>query len=265
MIASMAYAGQVLNEERYTQAAVKAAHFVLDKLRTDQGLLRRFRDGEARFPAYLDDYAFLVHGLIELYQATFETEWIEKAAEINKEMVELFFDKEAGGFYFSQEKDPTLLTRGKEYYDGAKPSGNSIAVMNLLRLSEFTGNQTFKESAVKILEGISGSLETAPNAYTQSLVALEFLLSSPMEIAVVGTQDLKNTETLLEAVRQPFSPNKVVAFTGKNKADKEIPISYLKGKIAIGGKPSVYICRNYTCKKPLTEPAEVRSALQGGL
>ena len=263
MIAAFAYGGQTLDEPKYTAAAEKAADFILSKLTSKSGLLRRYRDGEAGIPAYLDDYAFLVHGLIELYQATFDHRWLAEARDLNGEMIKRYGDPEGQGFFFTQQGDESLLTRTKDFYDSAHPSGNAIAVLNLLRLYEFTGNAALKESALGLLGQLSGGLAQAPAAFAQSLIALDFTLSSPMEIAVIGDREDRGTTSLLRAVRKTFAPAKVVAWSPDGKTDGAGKIPFLEGKIPIGGKPTAYICQNYTCKKPLTDAGEVARVLAG--
>ncbi len=261
MITTMAYAGSVLDEPRYTAAAERAGRFLLEHLWTKEGLLRRYREGEVRFPGYLDDYAFLVQGLIELYQSTFDIVWIEKALALNGEMVARFYDRKGGNFFFSQAGDASLISRTKELHDAAKPSGNAVAILNLLRLSEFTGEGKLREMAQTSLEALSGDLVETPGAFAHTLSALDFSLSAPMEIAVAGPPASPETQAMLRAIRKPFSPNKVVGLARETKGKHGATIPYLDRKIPIGDKPTVYICRNYTCKKPLTDPEEVRRAL----
>ncbi len=262
MIGSLAYAGQVLNAPAYTAAAVKAAYFIMDNLATNHGLLRRYRDGVAGIPAYLTDYAFLVQGLIELYQATFEPQWLTMALKLNRAMLERFTDAKGGGFFFSRQGDPTLIVRSKKIHDGALPSGNAAALLNMLRLSEFTEDAALRDKAAKILIRLAEPALSSPGAYAQTLTALNFLRGPHMEIAVAGFPGHTTTRALLHAVRRPFLPNKVLAFTIDGEPGRRNPVAFLAGKVPIAGKPTVYICRDSTCKRPLTDPREVRQALQ---
>ncbi len=262
MIGTLAYGAEVLREPRYSGAAEKAARFILQNLFAGKELLRRWRDGEAKYPGYLDDYAFFVQGLIQLYQATFNPEWITEAVTLNQEMVDRFYDPKGGGFFFAQRGDPTLITRSKEFYDGAKPSGNAVALLNLLRLSEFTGRKELREMAETTLQEMTEDLKTSPTAFPQSLTALEFLLASPMEIAVAGPPESEETQALIRAVTAPFVPNKVVGLTWEKEKSVAKTLPFLTGKTKIRGKPAVYICRNYTCRRPLTDPVKVGKVLR---
>ncbi|NOY54100.1 MAG: thioredoxin domain-containing protein [Deltaproteobacteria bacterium] len=262
MIGALAYAAEVLDEPRYARAGEKSARFIMKNLMEGKDLLRRYRDGEARYPGYLDDYAFFVQGLIELYQATFNPEWITTALSLNRKMVERFYDPKEGGFFFAREEDPTLLTRNKEFHDGAKPAGNAIALLNLLRLAEFTGRKDLRGMAEKTLKGMTAGIKEFPAAFPQSLTALEFLLSSPFEIIVAGSPKNEETHALIQAVTAPFVPNKVVALAGEKKSNLVKTLPFLTGKTSIQGIPAVYICRNHTCQRPLTDPVEVDRAMK---
>ncbi|HLG43288.1 MAG TPA: thioredoxin domain-containing protein, partial [Planctomycetota bacterium] len=183
MIAAFAKAAQILDEPAYVQAASRAADFVLSKLRRADGrLLRRFRDGEASIPAFLDDYAFLVWGLLELYEAGFDARYLAEAAKLNREMLGLFWDAEGGGLYFDASDGEKLIMRKKEIYDGAVPSGNSVAALNLLRLGRIAADAELERRAEAVFKAFSGDLTRAPSGHAQALIALDFAAGPAREI-----------------------------------------------------------------------------------
>ena len=168
-------------------ARARKGYFILTKLRgTDSRLFRRFRHGSVVYPGYLDDYAFLVWELIELYEATFEVHYLEEAVALNKAMIDIFWDKKDGGFYFTGKGNEDLITVSKDAYDGALPSGNSVAAQNFLRLSRITGNVDLEKMAEQLIRFFSGEAKASPMGYTQLLVAVDFIAGPAQEIVIAG-------------------------------------------------------------------------------
>jgi len=187
MIAALARGAQVLGDKAYSDAAEGAVEFLLIKLRKPDGrLLHRFREGEAGVAAHLDDYAFLVWGLIETYEATFDARFLKTALELNKDMIRHFWDQQGGGLYFTSDDAENLIVRNKEVYDGALPSGNAVAMLNLLRLGRFTGEADLEDRAFKLQRGFSQQVRQFPSGYTQFLSAVDFSLGSSHEVVISG-------------------------------------------------------------------------------
>ncbi len=255
MISSLAYGSQVLGDKAYLTAAQEAAGFILNKLQRDGKLLKRYRGGEASIAAYLDDYAFLVAGLIDLYQAGFEVKYLKQAINLTNDMVDLFWDDDNTGFFFSGKNNEELISKTKEFYDGALPSGNSVAALDLLRLSRLTMNTDWEKKAHQMLQNFSGTIQKQPTAYAQMLCALDFHLGPTKEIVLAG--DLNSSETLemLKAINQRFLPNKVLAFhfDGKSGLDLEKLIPFTEGFKMQAGKTTAYVCENYVCQRPTSE------------
>ncbi len=260
MIAALARGSQVLGDERYALAARRAADFLLTTLRDEGGrLLHRYRDGEAGIAGSVDDYAFLVWGLIELYETTFETRYLRDAVELTREMLTRFWDDNAGGLFFAPADGEELLIRKKEIYDGATPSGNSVAALNLIRLARITADPDLERKAALTGRAFSGSIREFPMGYTQMLVALEFALGPSHEVVVVGTPDADQTRSMLSTLRGVFLPNKVVVFRQADTQDPELLelIPYAAGMQTIDGNATAYVCRNHACDLPTTDPDEM--------
>ena len=254
MIHAMALAGRVLDEPRYTGAAVRAAEFIWTHLRKDGGLLRSCRGGEVRYDGYLDDYAAFANSLATLYETTFTGTWLERAREIADRMIEVFWDKENGAFFYTRADDPTLLVRPKPGFDGSEPSGNSMAALLLLRLAGLTGESRYRERAETVLAVNHANLNSIPEALPKMLCAVDFWLRPPKEIAVFGPKDEEDTQALLREVWTRFLPNKIVAGGSGDGAGEAQHAPLLEGKGVINGQPAAYVCRNYACTAPVTTP-----------
>lgn len=265
MIAALAKAAQALDEPEYARAAAKAADFVLEKMQDPSGrLYRRYREGELANPGYLEDYAFLVWGLIELYEATFKLRFLEEALRLNRLMIDLFWDEKGGGFYFTPRDGEALITREKEIYDGAVPSGNSVALLNLLRLSKVSGATDLEEKADRLLRAFSVSVAATPMAYTQFLNALDWITGPSQEIVIAGDPKEPATEQMVRTLQQPFLPNKILLFKSTGPEGNELSrlAPFAGSWEAVGGRPTAYLCQGYTCQRPLTDLDELRSRLQ---
>jgi uncharacterized protein YyaL (SSP411 family) len=262
MIAALAKGAQVFNSTRFLKAAVNAIRFILEKLqRTDGRLIHRYREEEATVDGNLDDYAFLVWGLIELYETTFDTEYLEAALRLQDDMLEHFWDRESGGFFFKSDDSEKLLIHHKEFRDGAIPSGNSVTFLNLIRLSRMTGKTHYEEKAATLARAVSSHEEGTPSHNTMFLAALDFLIGPTYEITIVDSPDSKETRNMLEAIRTRFVPNKVVLLKKEDQKDLENLAEFTKDMKTIGNKTTVYVCKDFVCSKPITEIKEVLKIL----
>ena len=270
MIAALARGAWVLGDPAYAEAAERAASFLLENVRDPQGgLLHRYRDGEAAVPGFLDDYAFLVWGLLELYPATFRAEHLRRVLALTEAMLERFWDEENGGLYFTAAGAETPLVRRKEFYDGATPSGNAVALHNLLRLGHLTGRTDLLERADRLARALAPLADASPTAHTHALVGLDFALGPAAEIVIVGEPDREDTQALLQEVRGRFLPRCVVLLRSSSGAEElaEIaPLVNVKELRAVEGegrgRATAYVCREQSCSAPVTSAGELGRLLE---
>jgi len=264
MIAALSKGSQVFGEKAYADAAANAAQFILKNLRTNDGrLLRRFRQKEALYPGYLDDYAFLVWGLIELYEATFDIIFLEEAVALNQAMLDIFWDDQHGGLYFTGKGNESLITQSKDLYDGALPSGNSVAALNFLRISRITGNSELEQKAEQLIQAFSKDITSSPIAYTQLLASVDFMFGPAREIVISGDPLLKDTQAMVKAVRKRFLPNKVVLlYPQGSEGQKLVALSPFVGNmVPTDKKPTAFVCEQYACKTPITDAEQLENLL----
>jgi uncharacterized protein YyaL (SSP411 family) len=254
MIASLSKASTILGENIYSDMAENAAKFILDNMLTEDVLHHRYRDGNTGIPGFLNDYAFLTWGLIELYEATFKTEYLEEALSLNSTLIDDFWDKSNGGFYFNSDKSHELPVRKKEIYDGAIPSGNSVALKNLLRLGRYTGNPDLEKKASETLRAFSSKITELPTANTNALMGLDFLIGPSYEVIIAGEKESQDTKKILRIIYDNFIPNRILLLK-TNELEKIA--EYVKNYQKIDGKSTVYICRNYSCELPTTDPEKI--------
>jgi uncharacterized protein YyaL (SSP411 family) len=262
MISAFAVGYRVFRERRYLDAATSAARFIIDNLRDEGQLLRRYRDGEASIPGTLEDYAYLVAGLLDLYEASFESHWLREALQLTGTMTELFWDEADGGFFSNLTSELELAVAIKDAYDGPIPSGNSVAAQNILRLAALTDNEELKKRAETIFRAFRATLDQSPLEHTQMLCAVAFSLSSPAQV-VLASPDKEEAQAFAAELGRHFLPHNVVAFSQPGVTESELPelTPLISGKVAIEGKPTVYICEEYTCKAPITDLEELKRVL----
>jgi uncharacterized protein len=263
MIGAMAMAGRALDEPKYIEAAQKAVSFIQNKLRLDNGrLLHRFRDGESGLPAHLDDYAFYTFGLIELYEATFEVRHMKEAIRLAGVMNDLFADKKGGGFFLSASDSETILVRPKELYDGAIPSGASLAFYNLARLSRITGESRFEEEAASIASAFGGDVGEAASSHTSFLAALDFAIGPSVEIVIAGEKESPDTKEMIKSLKSVYAPNKVVLFRSTKNASKLASIApFTAGQSMLNGRATAYVCVKQSCSFPTGDIEKMLSHL----
>lgn len=268
MVASLARGAAAAGEERWLEAAEKAVDFIRGSLRRDDGrLLARYRDGEAAFPGYLDDYAFLQWGLLELYDTTLRPEYLKMSLQLMDQMTDLFWDRDRGGFFFYGKDAEELIARPKEVYDGALPSGNSVAAMNMLRLARITGREELSGLANRLFRAFAGMVRDYPKAHTFFLTAFQSAVTPSREIVITGKAGSEGVRRMVEAVHREFLPETVMVFRPENGEAREVeelaPLA--RGRKPIDGMPAAYICENFACRQPVTDVDELVTMIRGGV
>ncbi len=256
MISAYAKAYQALNEPEYLEKAQLAAEFILDKLynAADKKLLHRWRDGEAKIDATLEDFSFFTQALIDLYEASFDEKYLKNAIELSEIMINDFYDESEGGFFDTSGRDKSILVRTKEDYDSAEPTGNSVAINNLLRLSALTGNTGWYDIAYKSVLAFSGKLERMPYAMPQMLIALDSLLYKPKQIIIAGSKNDETAYRMYRDVSSVFMPDKVVVKI--DPADAAGSVTFASKIVQNTGETTAYVCENFTCRLPVKTTEE---------
>jgi uncharacterized protein len=268
MISAFARAAQVLSEPRYLETAIQAADFVQAKLyrRKDHTLPRTYREGESKIDGFADDYAFLIQGLVDLYEASFDVHWLDLATALQERQNVLFWDKKAGAYYTTTGKDPNLFIRSLGDFDGAEPSPNSISALNLVRLSWFFDNKDWSRMAKQTINAFQAQLSQSASSLPQMLVALDASESTARQIVIAGKPDASDTLALLRQVNDRYQPNEIVILAdgGPGQAYFTRKIEFFKDVHPIQDKAMAYVCQNFVCQLPTSDPAAVSRQLDTG-
>ena len=258
MISALAKAAQVLQDEEYLKAAQNSAQFIKENLYEKERLGRRFREGEAKFTASLDDYAYLIQGLVDLYESDFDEQWLSWANELQKKQDEIFWDKKTGGYYFSEEGS-LLPGRNKRFDDNARPNSNAVSALNLLRLFNFTLHQPYREKAKTIFTLAGEMMSRSHNAFAQMFIALDFYLDRSKEVVVVGPKLSKDKDAIIQMLRDEFIPNKTLGYIAP---DTKSSFPVFENKTTFDGQTIVYVCENNICKFPTEDLSKALQLLR---
>jgi len=263
MISAFSKGYQAFSEEKFLLAAQRAADFILSNMTDDRGrLVRRYRRGVASLPAHVNDYAFLVQGLLDLYEASFDVRYLREAIRLVDLTIDLFWDDDEGALFYTALDGDKLLIRRKEIYDGAIPSGNSIASLNLLRLWRITARADYGEKAEKILRAFSGQVASHPSAHTQLMSSVDFNLGPSYEVVISGKSGSVDTRSMIQALQSEYIPNKVVIFRPPGEGSDITEIAgYTINQTGIDGQATAYVCQNFACRRPTTSIPTMLSSL----
>jgi uncharacterized protein YyaL (SSP411 family) len=267
MLAAFAEAARILGREEYRQAALRNAEFLLRELSTraagasqTRRLLRTWKDGRAKLNGYLEDYANLCEGLIVLYEATFDARWLYEARGLAEAMVDQFWSDALGGFYDTGRDHEALITRPRDVFDNATPSGGAVAASVLLKLAAMFGDEDAARRSVESLKGVSALMKRYASGFGQWLSALDFYLGHPKEIAFIGEPAAPGSQVLIDAIFRPYLPNRVIL--QKSNGTEGVGGPLLEGKNMLGDRPTVYVCQNYACQAPVTDVPTLKAQLQ---
>ena len=257
-ISAYARAAQVLGEPRYLETGSRAAEFVRTNLydKSRKILFRNYRGGRSGIEGFADDYAFVIQGLLDLYEASFDIEWLKFAVELQETQDRLFFDQKSGGYFTTSGSDMSVLLRMKDDNDSAEPAASSVATLNLLRLAQFRDDKQMQDRAQKTIDAFAPTLSHFASAMPQMLVSLDFSLSKPRQIVIAGKIANLETKALVKEVHRHFLPNKILILADDGDGQKYLgdKNEAIRAMTTIAGKPAAYVCENFTCKAPVTEP-----------
>jgi uncharacterized protein YyaL (SSP411 family) len=265
MISAYARAAQVIDEPRYLEIAARSANFVRTKLYDPSGkiLYRSYRESRSNVEGFADDYAMVIQGLLDLYEASFEVDWLKFAMQLQETQDRLFFDEKNGGYFSNSGRDKSVFVRMKDDNDGAEPAASSIAALNLLRLSQIYDDRKIAERAKKTISAFATILLQFPSGMPQMLVAVANSLGKPRQIVIAGKKDSSQTKALLKEVHRHFLPNKIVILADANEGQKYLGErnEAVRAMSLVEGKPAAYVCENFTCKAPVTDLKQLSDLL----
>ncbi len=267
MISAYARAGQVLDEPRYVETATRSARFLRTHLYDEKSklLFRNYREGRSDIEGFADDYSFVIQGLVDLYEASFDVEWLKFAVELQETQDRLFFDEKNGGYFSTSGKDKNVVMRMKDDNDSAEPAASSVTALNLLRLSQFRDDKQLEDRARKTIDAFASTISSFPSAMPQMLVAVDFSLSKPRQIVIAGRIDNTDTKALLKEVHRHFLPKTILILADGGESQKYLgeENEAIRAMSMIDGKPAAYVCENFTCKAPVTDPKSLAKLLSG--
>ena len=265
MISAYARAAQVLDEPRYLESATRAARFLRTKLYEEKSklLYRNYREGRSEIEGFADDYAFVIQGLVDLYEASFDVEWLKVAVELQATQDRLFFDEKSGGYFSTSGRQSSVPLRMKDDNDSAEPAASSIAAINLLRLAQFRDDKQLEDRAGKTIDAFAPTLSHFASAMPQMLVALDYSLGKPRQIVIAGKIDNVGTKTLVREVHRHFLPNTILVLADGAEGQKYLgeKNEAIRAMTMVAGKAAAYVCENFTCKTPVTDPKQLAELL----
>ena len=266
MISAYARAAQVLGDPHYLEIATRAAKFLQANLYDEKSklLYRNYREGRSKIEGFADDYSFVVQALLDLYETSFDVEWLKLATELQETQDRLFFDEKNGGYFSTRGDDPSVFLRIKDDNDGAEPAASSVAALNLLRLSQVRNEQSMSERARKTIGAFATTLSHFPSAMPQMLVALDYSLSKPRQIVIAGKKDAPETKALVNEAHRHFLPKTVVILAEGGEDQKYLgeKNEAIRAMSPVDGKPAAYVCQNFTCKAPVIDPKQLAELLK---
>lgn len=262
MISAFVDGYRILGEQKYLDAAVRAANFILDKMVKDGVLQRTYGKGQAKLDGYLDDYTYMVQCLLDLCSVDFSPRWYEQALALTQYMIENFVDTRDGSLFYTSQNHESLITRTKSFFDGSTPSSTSVAASNLVRLGRITGRDDYEKHATVIIRLYSQYFQKVPDQFSNMLCAMDMHLHEPLEIVLVADRTKDDWRELFEIIHSAYMPNAIILLKDVSTTDGALAESPLvQDRGLVSGKPAVYVCRGYTCDRPVTDARELRKKI----
>jgi uncharacterized protein YyaL (SSP411 family) len=266
MISAYARAARVLGDSHYLEVATRAAKFLRANLYDEKSklLYRNYREGRSDIEGFADDYVFVIQALLDLYETSFDVQWLKLAVELQEMQERLFYDEKNDGYFSTSGKDHSVFLRMKDDNDGAEPAASSVAALNLLRLSQIRNDQSMSERARKTIGAFATTLSHFPSAMPQMLVAVDYSLGKPRQVVIAGKKDGLETKALLKEVHRHFLPKTILLLADDGEGQKYLgeKNEAIRAMSPVNVKPAAYVCQNFTCKAPVTDPKALAELLE---